>query len=285
MNRALTVAKHDFENSRRSYMLWGVVVAMTALVVLITLVPGLLDNEIPGELAIELIKLPSGLLVPVVAVIASYLAIAGERESGQLNILLSLPPSRLDVVVGKFLGRAAVVLGATLVAFLVGVVVAIPLYDGFPAGAYFVTMGLTGLLGLAFVGIAVGFSAMTSTRTRAMAPAVGVVILFGTPIWEGVIGAINLVADLGFDTTLDPEILDLFRFVSPSAAYGRLFNRLVGPELTVGESGYTAFGTAIPDVSSAPFYLQDWFVLLLLVAWVVVPVVLGYLRFEAADLS
>lgn len=284
MMRSLVVAKHDFENARRSFMLWGVVLVFTFFVVLVTAVPGLLSEDVPGELAVELPTLPAGLFVPVTAVIASYLAVAGERESGQLNILLSLPPSRLDVVIGKFLGRSAVVLVAILVAFLAGTVVSVPLYDGFPIGAYLMTMGLTALLGLAFVGIAVGISATTTTRTRAMAPAVGVVILFATGIWSGLMQAINIVADLGFDTTLEPETIDLLRFISPSTAYNRLFNSVVAPELVVnGER--TAFGTLPPDLSGAPFYLQDWFVLLMLVAWIVVPVALGYIRFNGADIG
>lgn len=281
MSRALTVAKYDFENSRRSFMLWGVVGVFLALVLLLTIVPGLLSGDVPGEFVVTIITPVAGIFVPVTAVIASYLAIAGERESGQMNILLSLPPSRLDVVLGKFLGRTAVVLGAIVIAFVVALVAGLPLYDGFPVVPFLMTMGLTGLLGLAFVGIAVGISSMSTTRTRAMAPAVGVVILFATGIWGGLMQAINIVADLGFDTTVDPEIIDLLRFLSPSQAYSRLFNRLVEPRLAE-----SAGGTAqLTNLSGQPFFVQDWFVFLLLAAWVVVPVVVGYLRFNRADLD
>ncbi len=281
MSRALTVAKYDFENSRRSFMLWGVVGVFLALVLLLTVVPGLLSGDISGEFVVTFITPVAGIFVPLTAVIASYLSIAGERESGQMNILLSLPPSRRDVVLGKFLGRTAVVLGAVVVAFVVALVASLALYDGFPVVSFLMTMALTGLLGLAFVGIAVGISSMSTTRTRAMAPAVGVVILFATGIWGGLMQAINIVADLGFDTTVDPEIIDLLRFLSPSQAYSRLFNRLVEPRLAE-----SAGGTAqLADLSGQAFFVQDWFVFLLLAAWVVVPVVVGYLRFNEADLD
>ncbi|WP_302082789.1 ABC transporter permease subunit [Salinibaculum rarum] len=281
MNRALTVAKYDFENSRRSYMLWGVVGVFLALILLLTVVPGLLDNNIPGEFVVTIITPVASIFVPLTAVIASYLAIAGERESGQMNILLSLPPSRRDVVLGKFLGRAAVVLGAVVVAFVVALIPSLLLYDGFPAGSFLLTMGLTGLLGLAFVGLAVGISSVSTTRTRAMAPTVGVVILFATGLWGGLMQAINFIADLGFDTTLDPEIIDLLRFISPSQAYSRLFNRLVRPRLAESAGG----SSQVADISGQAFFVQDWFVFLLLAAWVVVPVAIGYLRFAGADLE
>ena len=282
MNRTLTIAKRDFENSRRSFMLWGVVGIFLALVLLLTVVPGLLDSDIPGEFVITIITPTASIFVPITAVIASYLAIAGERESGQLNILLSLPPSRREVVSGKFLGRAAVVLGAVVVAFVVALIPSLVLYDGFPATSYLMTMGLTALLGLAFVGLAVGLSAMTKTRTRAMAPAVGVVILFGTGIWGGLVTAVQFAMDRGLGIELQDNTVTLIQLLSPSQSYTRLFNTLVQPRIVEGGS-FAA--QQIPDTSGAPFYLQDWFVFLLLAAWVVVPVAIGYLRFNGADLE
>jgi ABC-2 type transport system permease protein len=262
-------------------MLWGVVGLFLALVLLLTVVPGLLDNDIPGEFVVTIITPVAGIFVPLTAVIASYLSIAGERESGQLNILLSLPPSRRDIVLGKFLGRTAVVLGAIVIAFVVALVPSLLLYDGFPAGSFLLTMGLTALLGLAFVGIAVGISSVSTTRTRAMAPAVGVVILFATGLWGGLITALNFIADAGLDVSLSESVQNLLRFLSPSQAYSRLFNRLVQPRLTESVGG----PATVPDISAQPFYVQDWFVFLLLAAWVIVPVAVGYLRFNGADLE
>lgn len=284
MNRALTIAKHDFENARRSNMLYGVVGFYTFIVVLATGAIGYLSEDATGEAAVSLITAPAGIFVPLIAVIASYLAISGERESGQLNILLSLPPSRLEVVVGKMLGRSAVVLAATLVAFLIGTIVAIPLYDGFPVGPYLTSMGLTALLGLAFVGIAVGISAMTTSRSRAMAPAIGVVIVFATGVWSGIVQGVDFVAEEALDITLDANTVDLVRFLSPKAAYNRLFNTIVQPELVDNPEEARQVGL-IPSTADAPFYLQDWFVFVLLLAWIVVPVAVGYLRFERADLT
>ncbi|WP_227774041.1 ABC transporter permease [Haladaptatus pallidirubidus] len=34
-----------------------------------------------------------------------------------------------------------------------------------------------------------------------------------------------------------------------------------------------------------PFYLEEWFMLVILGAWLVVPLTIGYLSFERADLG
>jgi ABC-2 type transport system permease protein len=286
MNRALSVAKNDFNYARRAWLLWGVIGIFTLIIVLATGGIGYFADDVSGETAVGLITAPAGIFVPITAIIASYLAIAGERESGQLNVLLSLPPSRLEVVVGKFLGRSAVVLLATVIAFLVGTVVSIPLYDGFPVGPFLTSMVLTALLGLAFVGLSIGISANATTRARAMAPAIGVGIVFATGIWGGLVDGINFVAEEAFDTSLDADTVDLIQILSPRGAYERLFSTIVQPELLVNLSEQQAKEVGIiPELGDAPFYLQNWFVFLLLLAWIVLPVAVGYLRFERADLS
>jgi ABC-2 type transport system permease protein len=285
VNRALVVAKRDFENARRSYLLAGVIGVFSLLVFLVTALPGLLsDSPIGGRAAVVLITFPAGVLIPVTAVIASYLAIAGERESGSLKILLSLPPSRRDVVLGKFLGRTAVVGVAIAIAFAIGALVAALVYGSLPVGPYLLTAALTALLGVSFVGLSVGLSAATSTRTRAMAPAVGAVIILG-PLWQGIVVAIRFVADLGFSVELAEETVTLLTVLSPASAYGRLFNSAVLPDLLGGLAQSGIAGSQPVSTVGAPVYLQDWFVLLLMVAWVVVPVLLGYWRFSGADIS
>jgi len=285
MNRSLVVARRDFENARRSYLLWGVIGVFSILVFLVTALPGLLSSSpIGGRAAVVLITLPAGVLVPVTAVVASYLAIAGERESGSLKILLSLPPSRRDIVLGKFLGRTAVIGVAIAIAFVIGAVVSVLVYGDLPFAPYLLTMGLTALLGTAFVGLSVGLSAATSTRTRAMAPAIGLVIVLG-PLWSGIVAAIQFVADFGLSIQLSPETVQFLTVFSPASGYGRLFNSVVLPDLLGGLGVGQIAGSQPVSTTGAPFFLQDWFVLALLVAWTAVPVVLGYLRFSGSDIS
>jgi Cu-processing system permease protein len=43
-------------------------------------------------------------LVPLIALILGYDTIVGERERGALELLLTMPISRLEVLLGKYLG-------------------------------------------------------------------------------------------------------------------------------------------------------------------------------------
>lgn len=95
------------------------------------------------------------LLVPLVALILGHDAIAGERERNTLGLLLSLPVSRAEVLVAKFVGRAlaliaALVVGMALPALLVGTGQRAALLGLLPAalllGVSFLSIGL--LLGV-----------------------------------------------------------------------------------------------------------------------------------------
>ena len=74
-------------------------------------------------------------------------------------------------------------------------------------------------------------------------------------------------------------LVNLFQFLTildPTAAYrqGTLWViRLID------ESGELQEATA-----DLPFYLQDWFGFVVMAFWIVVPLAVGYLRFESTDL-
>ena len=64
------------------------------------------------ETVVELFKVLGmvlAFLLPIVALVATYMAIAGERESGGVKFLLGLPNSRRDVFLGKLASRLGVV--------------------------------------------------------------------------------------------------------------------------------------------------------------------------------
>ena len=46
-------------------------------------------------------------LIPLIALLLGFDAIVGERERGSLDLLLSLPITRLELLLGKYLGLAA----------------------------------------------------------------------------------------------------------------------------------------------------------------------------------
>lgn len=283
MDRALRIARHDVEYATGSTLLRAVVGVFAVLVLLVAVLPSFLsDAPQVGAAVLWFLTVLSGLLVPLVAILASYLAIAGERASGRLRVLLTLPPTRRDVLVGKFLGRAVVVVGAVLGALVLALVGSLVVYGTVSTSSFVVVAGLTGLLGLAFVGLAVGLSAALDSRQAAMALAVFAYVLF-VAFWGLVVRLARLVLDRGFSIQLEPDTVSLLTVLSPARAYSRLVNSLVIPDL-LGEAGRGPAPAPV-ETASAPYYLQDWFVLAILLAWMVVPLAVGYWRFERADLS
>ncbi|UPM42847.1 ABC transporter permease [Halocatena salina] len=221
------------------------------------------------------------LIVPLIALVAAYLSVAGERQSGNLKFLLSYPNSRRDVVLGKLIARSIVVGGAITFAYAVGLALALYYYSDVVIGDFIAFVGLTLLYAVVYVSIAVGLSAATSTRSRAMGGAIGVWFFLNVfwnafPINPNTI--IEFVANrLG--TSVSQNLKDLVWSLSPTGAYMNSM-QLVFPDSVAKQTGQDAWIDP-----NAPFYLDGWFMLVILVAWLLVPPLLGYWRFQRADLG
>ena len=217
----------------------------------------------------------AGLLVPIVALVEAYLSIAGERESGSLKVLLGLPASRGTVVLGKFLGRSGVVAVGLVIGFGMSGVVIQLLYGRLPLVAFLGTLGLTVLLGVVFVGIAVGISAISRTRARAMTLAVAAYLGL-TLLWDLFPNAVHLLVTGQMPGGTVPAWFLFLQSLSPTGAYSALVRGiLLGGDPTFG--GVTSgFGSVL---------LQPAVNLLVLALWTIVPFAGGFLRFRRADLS
>jgi Cu-processing system permease protein len=109
-----------------------------------------------GRTAASLINLVL-LIVPLMALTVGSGSMAGERERGTLHYLLSQPVNRAEVLLGKYLGLSASLLGALALGFgLSGLVIATQ-GRGADAGAYgtlaaFAFALALGMLSLGFIG-------------------------------------------------------------------------------------------------------------------------------------
>jgi Cu-processing system permease protein len=117
-------------------------------------------------------------LIPLIALLLGFDAIVGERERGSLDLLLALPITRLELLLGKYLGLAAALSLSTVVGFgLVAVALATQMgSEGLVPYAGF--MGSSVLLGLAFLSLAVMLSVLASDRTRASGMAIALWFFF-----------------------------------------------------------------------------------------------------------
>jgi Cu-processing system permease protein len=106
-------------------------------------------------------------LIPLIALILGFDAIVGERERGSLDLLLSLPITRLELILGKYLGLSAALTLSTVAGFSVaGMALASQMdfnamlhYSGFILSSV--------LLGMTFLSLAVMLSVFASTRAGA----------------------------------------------------------------------------------------------------------------------
>ena len=261
-----SVAKKEFRDAVRSRRL----LALVAVFVLITVGGEYLVAELwtpPGrEVAVE--TLVSGLFVanivfvPLVGLVSGYKAVAGERETGSYKLLLALPHSRVDVVLGKLLGRGAVVCASILAGALVGAGGAVLFVGSVDVAAYLTFYGLTLLYALAFLGLGIGISAAAGSTSVAVAASFGTFVFFQF-LWDFLLGAIG---DLLYAST-HPDWLTALARVSPLVAYSS-----AARDFIVG--GVEA---------DAAFYLRGEFALLVLVLWAVVPLTAGCLRFRRVD--
>ncbi|MCM2253281.1 MAG: ABC transporter permease [Ramlibacter sp.] len=117
-------------------------------------------------------------LIPLIALLLGFDAIVGERERGSLDLLLALPITRLELLLGKYLGLAAALTLSTLAGF--GLVAAVLAAQTGTAGLapYAGFMGSSVLLGLAFLSLAVMLSVMAADRTRASGLAIATWFFF-----------------------------------------------------------------------------------------------------------
>jgi len=293
------VARKDFEDVVRSRMVWsilGVFVLLMAIVVL-----GASSNSGQDVGLANVVNffstLGGELLVPLTALIVGYMAIAGERESGSLRILFGLSHGRRDVLVGKATSRVTTMVVVATVACVSAAVLSLVVFGSMPADIFVGFLVLTVALATAFTGIALGVSAATGSRRGAMGGAVGSYVFF-TILWNPIVAGVHYAVE-GELAGIDAPSWYLFlQRLSPLEAYRQGLMELLGEnifglfgwEFIVEDVDQQAMADGGLVVSNRvggdlPFYLTDWFAVLILLVWLVVPVALGLRYFEAADLN
>lgn len=262
-----TVARKDLADASRSKMLWAVMI----LVLLSTAGVTGLAAATSGMPAREVFGLAFQLAVttlPIIALILAKGAITDERESGSLRVLLSLPPSRSDILVGKLLGRTVLMLIATLAGGLTTGLIVFALLGG-EIGILIPFIGFLGLMGVAFVAIGVGVSAASASDNRATAIAVGAYMIL-VALWNLIERGIQFGAvELGLmEASSQPAWLQLVGLFPPNNAAVAGFRATVDGQL---------FGTD-------PF-ASVWLPVCFLLIWFILPVAGGYLSFRDAQIG
>jgi ABC-2 type transport system permease protein len=321
------VAKKEFQDAIRSKGLWVLGAVFTALFVApplayiffdMSLGAGARQQDVGMQLLISVVYTNTAtFFVPIIAMFVGYGAITKERETGSLKILLSLPHSRENVIVGKVFGRMAVV-GVPLLIALVATAFFLLLTEFTFKPQLYATFGLYTMgLALVFVAIAVSISGAVS---RGLYSLVGnfVVYLYFTFGWNAVANGIATVLRdyLGVSGALRWHITLFVKLLNPTQSYKTLTNSMLAEaEDTALSARYQMFSqdpaqmrTVCADTlngnatnvtglfnstqvvcnpvsgSSVPIFYTDVAVFVFLVAWIGVAAVLSYRTFNLADL-
>ena len=208
-------------------------------------------------------------LVPLVALLMSFDAIAGEVERGTLPLLLTYPVARWEVLAGKLLAHVAILIVALVAGYGSAALIAI-LNDAEAVAGLGALWRLTltsVLLGATFLGIGYAVSALSRRASGAAGLAIGVwlglVVLYDLGLLAAVVAD-----DGGFFTT---QVFPAALLANPADAF-RLFN-LSAAEASAAASGVAGAAGAIPQ----------WQSLCSVVSWPFLALALAALTFRKVD--
>lgn len=228
------------------------------------------DPNFQGYIA--LLKAGAGLLVPLAGIVLGYESIIGEQESGTGLLSLSLPLSRVDLVLGKLASRTVLLTGSIAAAALVTGVGMIATYPSFDAPTYAGLMVAIAGYGVVFLWLSIAISMALSTSRRVIAASFGMYLGL-TLFWNVLINLLVLIL-FRFQPPQEPETWATFStFLGPFTAYNYLLSELanIGPLPAVARTSTVEFITPAAAVLG-------------LVGWACIPVIVGYLSFRKRDL-
>ena len=245
MNRILATAGSEFRIALRNRWVTIAVVMMTLFSMVLsaagTAPSGALGADRMSVIVASLTSL-AVYLVPLVALLMSFDAIAGEVERGTLSLLLTYPVSRAEILLGKLLAHLAILALAVAVGYGVAAIAAVLVDENAAQGlpSLIRLMWSSVLLGATFLGIGYGLSAMARRPSGAAGLAIGLWLVMIVLYDLGLLAAV--VADNGgvFTTQVFPYAL----LANPADAF-RLFN-LAASEATAAASGVSGAANSIP---------------------------------------
>ena len=298
----MLVAKKDFEDALQERTLW----ALTAVIAIVTSVlayslvnvdllaifwPWFLTFFSGAQLQqMEFVQFylgPAMIVIPLMALIISHKSLIGEIESGTMNFLFSVPLSRWHIYSGKFIGRVLVLAVALTIALIVTWIYVMFLGEDIQFSSFFMVLLASLMMGAAYVSIGFFVSAISRSQSRAVVYITGIYVFFQILLgWTNnvihffVHGSmfLPLVQDTGMAGGGPEDGPGWYHFI-PHIAPENAFQRIVLAAQGVEPHHAPVF----PE--GEPYYLTPSFAVLILVFWMAVPLVLGYVWFNRMDIS
>jgi Cu-processing system permease protein len=263
MRSMLIIAGREFRDGLRNRRVIGTTLLMAALSLTLALLgSGPTGTVGASALSVTVVSLSSLtiFLVPLIALLISYDAIAGEVDRGTMLLLLSYPVTRWQILGGKFIGHVCILLLATVLGYGAAGV-AVGLADGAvqqgAAASFAVMVGTSVLLGAAFIALGYVVSVTVWDPRAAAGIAIGIWLFFVVLYDMALLGL--LIADQGRSVTA--AVLNLLLLANPADIY-RLLNL----------TGFSNVSTLAGMAGLSAQVMLGWTTLAgALVAWIVVP--------------
>ncbi|GHF03356.1 nitrous oxide metabolic protein [Aliiroseovarius zhejiangensis] len=192
-------------------------------------------------------------LAPLLALMISFDAIAGEAERGSLSLLLSYPAGRGEILLGKFAAHLAALAFAMTIGF--GSAGAIAAWFGGAGPESLMALarliGTSILLGAVFLALGYLVSALSRSATAAAGLSAGLWLVFVVLYDLGLLGAVVMDASGDFTRSIFPWLM----VANPADAF-RVWNISASDGVAMA-SGMVGAAQALP-VWAAPLSLILW---------------------------
>ena len=186
--QVVTLAAKEFRDRIRNRWVLAVALVFTVFSLVISYFGGAQQGTLgPRSIEFVIASLVSLViyLVPLIALLLGFDAIVGERERGSLDLLLALPITRFELLLGKFLGLAVALILSTVAGFAL-MAVLLDIQFGWRGLYNYLGFVLSSvLLGLVFLSLALLVSVVSRERTRASGLAIA--------LWFGFVLVFDLV--------------------------------------------------------------------------------------------
>lgn len=215
-------------------------------------------------------------IVSIIALLLGYSTIIGEIEKGSMNSLLSLSTTRLEVLIGKFIGLGIIISFSIFLGFgLAGIIIGLNVPDA-NYGEYILFIFASIFMGLIFLSLGILLSCVFKKRSSAMGAAIFLWIFYAI-IWIFIsAGLLIATTDLSDIQSLAiPDWYYAIQLLNPTGSYGGIVSLNIATVQTgTGE---------IPGITYPSFYTNEVMILVGLI-WLIVPFVLSFLIFNRRDI-
>jgi Cu-processing system permease protein len=264
MTRFLSIAATEMLILRRNRWL----LMATIVMVLFALALTFAGSAPTGTLGVDMLTISvtsmttlSVYLAPLLALMISFDAIAGEAERGSLALLLSYPAGRGEILLGKFAAHLAALGFAMTVGF--GTAGAIAAWSGGAGHDSLIALGrliaTSILLGAVFLALGYFVSALSRSATAAAGLSAGLWLVFVVLYDLGLLGAVVMDGGGNFTRSIFPWLM----VANPADAF-RVWNIAASDGVALA-SGMAGAAQTLP-AWAAPTSLLIWPVLAFLMA-------------------